>query len=128
MVTAQQLRNTTETLSQALVNNLSDPSCPFPPPYMRPNAKWSKLLINSVPTAVRPDRDQAYSPEECHDTLIVETPAYPPPPPRHSGAQLGSSTYNIQVWLILVTCRGFRRSEAKAPLAERYVCAFGTRV
>ena len=50
-------------------------SAPDSPPQIRPNVRWSKLLINRVPTGKSPDHE-AYTPEECHRTLLAENPSY----------------------------------------------------
>ncbi|KAH9959570.1 hypothetical protein BJV74DRAFT_917148 [Russula compacta] len=42
---------------------------------IRPNVKWSKILIHSVPTGVSKER-AAYSKEECHMALAKENPTY----------------------------------------------------
>ncbi|KAF8271227.1 hypothetical protein EI94DRAFT_1698343 [Lactarius quietus] len=47
---------------------------PFPP-TIRPNVKWSKLLINNVPTGVTSE-DRAKTLEECHATLVSDNPSY----------------------------------------------------
>ena len=41
----------------------------------RPNVKWSKLLINSVPTGVTASAP-AHSREECHQALLRDNPSY----------------------------------------------------
>ena len=50
-------------------------SAPDSPPQIRPNVRWLKLLINRVPTGKSPDHE-AYTPEECHRTLLAENPSY----------------------------------------------------
>jgi hypothetical protein len=39
------------------------------------NVKWSRLLINNIPTGVSPARGP-YSPSECHAALAVDNPVY----------------------------------------------------
>jgi hypothetical protein len=51
--------------------NTDDP--PPPPPTIRPNAKWSKLLINSIPTGVTLAHS-AMTLDECHAALFAENP------------------------------------------------------
>ena len=41
----------------------------------RANVKWSKILINGVPTRVLKDR-VPYSPDECHAALTAMNPSY----------------------------------------------------
>jgi hypothetical protein len=48
---------------------------PDSPPQIRPNIRWSKLLINRVPTGKSPDHE-AFTPEECHRALLTENPSY----------------------------------------------------
>ncbi|KAI9431604.1 hypothetical protein H4582DRAFT_2062582 [Lactarius indigo] len=45
------------------------------PIHIRPNVKWSKILINSVPTGVSPTTS-AHSPDTCHAALVSENPNY----------------------------------------------------
>ena len=39
------------------------------------NTKWSKVLVNGVPTGVTPNR-AALTPQECHQALISNNPSY----------------------------------------------------
>ncbi|KAN0115821.1 hypothetical protein V8E52_006530, partial [Russula decolorans] len=41
----------------------------------RANVKWSKILINSIPTGVSETRGP-WTPEECHRALTAHNPAY----------------------------------------------------
>jgi hypothetical protein len=41
----------------------------------RANVKWSKILINGVPTGATKEREP-YSPDECHTALAAINPAY----------------------------------------------------
>jgi hypothetical protein len=41
----------------------------------RPNVKWSKILINSVPVGCHETRGP-YTPEECHSSLVAHNPSY----------------------------------------------------
>ncbi|KAF8260384.1 hypothetical protein EI94DRAFT_1811792 [Lactarius quietus] len=47
----------------------------LPPLTIRPNVKWSKLLINSVPTGVITD-SRAKTPDQCHAALTSDNPSY----------------------------------------------------
>jgi hypothetical protein len=77
LTTAQQLCNCTEILSQALAEDQSfADDAPLPHPPTRPNVKWSKILINGTPTGVQSVRAQAYTPDECHESLANENPSY----------------------------------------------------
>jgi len=42
---------------------------------IRANVKWSKILINSVPTG-GPDSAKVYSPDTCHTSLTANNPSY----------------------------------------------------
>ncbi|KAI9431174.1 hypothetical protein H4582DRAFT_2063032 [Lactarius indigo] len=72
---AHQLQLAIPTIQQHLAEHHLD-LCPTDPPLtIRPNVKWSKILINSVPTGVSPT-SPAKSPDECHQALITENPSY----------------------------------------------------
>ncbi|KAI0277974.1 hypothetical protein BC826DRAFT_976470 [Russula brevipes] len=47
----------------------------FPEPLIRATTKWSKILLNGVPTGVTDSRD-AYTLEECHRALLTDNPQY----------------------------------------------------
>ena len=61
-------------ISASLPHILNLPSS-LPPPQPRPNTKWSKILINSVPTGTTNDRSPL-SPDECHLALAASNPSY----------------------------------------------------
>ena len=42
----------------------------------RPNIKWSKILIRSMPTGVTDHMSQAHSRKECHQVLLRDNPSY----------------------------------------------------
>src|SRR5882672_10675804 len=44
-------------------------------PKTRANVKWSKILINGVPTGKSQSREP-YNPDECHQALLENNPAY----------------------------------------------------
>ena len=48
-----------------------------PLPQPRANVKWSKILLNSVPTGASEDR-APYTPDECHIALAETNPSYSP--------------------------------------------------
>jgi hypothetical protein len=75
--TAQQLQQATLLIRQHIATAYQPIDNPTPPslPSVRPNVKWSKLLINSVPTGVTTSRT-ARSPEECHAALTSDNPSY----------------------------------------------------
>ncbi len=75
--TAQQLQNSTPLIRQHFASAYlsNDEPDPISLPTIRPNIKWSKILLNSVPTGVSPNRT-AKSPEECHTAFLTENPSY----------------------------------------------------
>jgi hypothetical protein len=75
--TAHQLTTALPHFSEALQTSFSAlaESAPQSPPTLRPNVKWSKLRLNSVPTGKTANRE-AYQPIEVHNALIAENPAY----------------------------------------------------
>ncbi|KAH9969495.1 hypothetical protein BC827DRAFT_1160239, partial [Russula dissimulans] len=50
-----------------------DSSAPSPP--VRPNVRWSKLLIHGVPTNVSKSWGPS-NPDECHEVLLATNPSY----------------------------------------------------
>ncbi|KAH9033072.1 hypothetical protein EDB85DRAFT_2145113 [Lactarius pseudohatsudake] len=60
-----------DTLSSFLSYSTSDPL----PVSAKENVRWSRLLINNLPTGVTASHG-AYSPEECQDTLARNNPVY----------------------------------------------------
>ena len=131
MATAQQLQNASAIISQALAEDQTvDPDDPLPPFPIRPNVKWSKILINGIPTGVTQDQSEAYSSEECHDALAQENPSYSSllvtqkpswvRPPSSYTAGISSST--------VVAFEDPDGCKARALLAERHLYAFGVRV
>ncbi|KAI0284801.1 hypothetical protein BC826DRAFT_1109529 [Russula brevipes] len=130
MTTAQQLRNSTDTLALALAEDqIWSKDDPSPLPIARPNVKWSKILINGTPTGVLPDRAHAYSAEECHEAFASENPIYASllvtqkpnwvrPPSQYTA---GSSSS------LVVAFEDPDGSLAKSLLAEKHLYAFGAR-
>jgi hypothetical protein len=75
---AQHLQQATPTICHHLATTYltsDEPDSPPSPPTIRPNVKWSKLLINSVPTGVSP-LTKAMTPDECNTALISDNPSY----------------------------------------------------
>ncbi|KAH9021887.1 hypothetical protein EDB85DRAFT_1895457 [Lactarius pseudohatsudake] len=73
--TSQHLQKASAALSNAVTHFIAiNPSQPIPI-SAKENVRWSRLLINNVPTGASSSRG-AYSPTECHDTLIRDNPAY----------------------------------------------------
>ena len=62
--------------SHHIITSAIEAALPQPVPLAsRPNVKWSKLLINSVPTGVTASA-LAHSHEECHQALLRDNPSY----------------------------------------------------
>ncbi|KAF8267268.1 hypothetical protein EI94DRAFT_1801884 [Lactarius quietus] len=73
--TAHHLNAASRFISDTLAPFLSaHPSAPLPI-SSRENVRWSRLLINGIPTGVT-DTCGAYNPSECHDALAVDNPIY----------------------------------------------------
>jgi hypothetical protein len=75
--TTHQLNTALPHFSEVLQPSLSAmaESAPQTPPTLRHNVKWSKLRINSVPTG-KTDNRGAFTPDEVHNALVSENPAY----------------------------------------------------
>jgi hypothetical protein len=90
--------------------------------------KWSKILINGLPTGVTDSRG-AYTPDECHTTLVSENPSYAPliiaqkpnwvKPPL--SLKPGSSSSLVMAF------EDPDGSKARALLGAKHLYAFGTR-
>ena len=62
--------------SHHIVTSAIKAALPEPTPLTsRPNVKWSKLLINNIPTGAT-DISPALSHEECHQALLHDNPSY----------------------------------------------------
>jgi hypothetical protein len=73
--TAHHLASSSRFISDALTPFLSlDHSSPISI-SIRENVKWSRILINNIPTGVSNTRGP-YSPSECHEALTVHNPVY----------------------------------------------------
>jgi hypothetical protein len=77
LTTAQQLRLASPIIAKAFTNAYSTTVIPFASPHTRANAKWSKILINGLPTGVTDSRG-TYTPDECYTALASENPSYTP--------------------------------------------------
>jgi len=74
-VTQAQLTNTTSTITSFLREAYPQYFSVHSTLQARANVKWSKLLINSVPTGVCETRGP-WTPDECHRALIAHNPSY----------------------------------------------------
>ncbi len=71
---AHQLMQASHLISDVLSTFLSHDSSPLPI-TSRENVKWSRLLINGIPTGASSSR-RPYSPSECHQALMADNPAF----------------------------------------------------
>jgi hypothetical protein len=73
-VTLHQLQLAVLTIMQTFANAYSVAVNPTPPPT-RANIRWSKMLINGLPTRVSNTR-ATFTPKECHQSLTANNPSY----------------------------------------------------
>ena len=94
----------------------------------RANVKWSKILINSVPTGASKDR-APYTPDECHAALSAINPSYSTLSimQKPSWVRPPSSYEPDAVSSLSVAFEDPDGSKSKALLAECHLYAFGTR-
>jgi len=71
---AYQLTQASHLISDSLLTYLSHDSSPLPI-TIRDNVKWSRLLINSIPTGASSTHGP-YSPSECLQALIADNLAF----------------------------------------------------
>ncbi|KAF8265032.1 hypothetical protein EI94DRAFT_1804971 [Lactarius quietus] len=72
--TAHHLNMASHFISASLGPFLSPSPTPIPI-SSRENVRWSRILINSIPTGASHTRTP-YSPSECNDALMVDNPTY----------------------------------------------------
>jgi len=128
LATVQQLQLVAPILAQTFSEAYSTAVTPITLPHTRANVKWSKILINGLPTGVS-DSQGPYTPEECHTALTAENPSYAPlliaqspswvkPPQSYTN---GSSSS------IVVAFEDPDGTKARTLLGAKYLYAFGTR-
>ena len=95
----------------------------------RPNVKWSKLLINAVPTGVTSDTP-AHSREACHQALLRDNPSYRrlrvtqlPSWVRKPNGYLANSSSSL-----VVAFEDPDGSTLSSLLTQRYLFAFGAQL
>ena len=127
-VTPHTLQLAAPHISASLSHSLNLPSnSPLPQP--RPNAKWSKITINGVPTGASNDRPPL-SPDECHTALAASNPSYASlsitqkpswvhPPSSYKPGSISS---------LSVAFEDPDGSKLKVLLAEHYLYTLGNRV
>ena len=125
-VTLNQLQLAANTIAQAFTNSYSAAVNP-PPPPTQANVKWSKLLINGLPTGVSNTRDP-FTPEECHQSLAANNPSYASlsVTQKPSWVCLPSSYTEGSSSSLIVAFEDPDRQQLKPLLAARYLFAFGT--
>jgi hypothetical protein len=99
-----------------------------PPPPTWANVKWSKLLINGLPTGTS-DTQGPYTPEECHQSLAANNPAYATLPvmqkPSWVRAPLSYTAGSSSS--LVVAFKDPDGSRLKSLLVARHLFAFSTR-
>jgi hypothetical protein len=73
-VSAQLLQSASHIIADTLATAFSTPTTTVPLPSTRANIKWSKILINGLPTGVF-RRTGPYSPNKCQAELVLENPS-----------------------------------------------------
>ena len=114
-------------ISAILTSKFKLPSnIPIPPP--RANVKWSKILINGVPTGVHTSGDPC-TPDECHKALAAENPSYASLTIMQKPSWVQPYNCYIQgsVSSLSVAFEDPSREKLKAILAEHYLYLFGNR-
>jgi hypothetical protein len=122
-----QLQLAANTIAQAFTNSYSAAVNP-PPPPTRANVKWSKLLINGLPTGTSDTRGP-YTPEECHQLLTANNPTYASLPVMQKLSWVRApSSYSVDSSSSLVVAfEDPLGANLKSLLADRHLFAFGTR-
>ena len=112
----------------AIIPSLLPFSTTKPIPQPRANVKWSKILINGVPTGVSKDR-APYSLDKCHTALAAMNPSYSTLTimQKPSWVRPPSSYKQDAASSLSVAFEDPDGSKSKALLAERHLYIFGTR-
>jgi len=126
-VTLHQLQMAATVIAQAFVSSYSATVTPSPPPTWA-NVKWSKLLINGLPTGMS-NSWEVFTPEECHQTLIANNSSYAilPIMQKPSWVRSPSSYKADSSSSLIVAFEDPDGERLKSLLAARYLFAFGTR-
>ena len=100
-----------------------------PLPQPRANIKWSKILLNGIPTRVSEGR-APYTLDKCHIALAETNPSYFPLSimQKPSWVHLPSSYPQGTISSLSVAFEDPDGTKLKALLADRYLYAFGTRI
>jgi len=73
-VMLHQLQLVVSTIMQMFAKAYSAAVNPTPPPTWA-NVRWSKMLINGLPTGVS-NAQATFTPKECHQSLAANNPSY----------------------------------------------------
>src|SRR5712675_183413 len=121
------LRQNTTNISKLVAQTLQLPL--LSPPIVRTNTKWSKILINGVPTGKSESR-APYNPEECHTALVAHNHAYTNLSITHKPSWVRSpSSYTPgAISSLSVAFEDPDGTKLKSLLAERHLFLFGNRV
>jgi len=97
-------------------------------PVVRTNTKWSKLLINGVPTG-KLDSRAPYTPKECHTALAAHNPTYANLSITHKPSWVWSPTSYTSgdISSLSVAFKDPDGSKIKSLLVERHLYLFGNR-
>jgi hypothetical protein len=127
MTTVQQLQLASPLIFKAFNDAYSGTVTPFTPPHTRASIKWSKILINGLPTGVS-DSKGAFTPDECNSALATENPLYAPL--IIAKTLMGQASPFSHCWLVIIPRCAFEDlngSKARTLLGAKYLYAFGTR-
>jgi hypothetical protein len=126
-VTLHQLQLAASTIAQTFANAYSVAVNPTPPPT-RANVRWSKMLINGLPTGAS-DTRAAFTPEECHRSLAANNPSYSilPITQKPSWVHPPSSYKANSSSSLVVAFEDPDGERLKSMLAARFIYALGTR-
>ncbi|KAH9055111.1 hypothetical protein EDB83DRAFT_2521314 [Lactarius deliciosus] len=124
--TVQSLQLDTPTIRLHFSERYPDSHATSHPIKVQPNVKWSKILINSVPTGVS-STSSAHMPDSCHTALIDNNPNYASLTitQRPSWVRNPTSYTNDTVSLLVVAFEDPDGSHARDLLATKVLYIFG---
>ncbi|KAI9436617.1 hypothetical protein H4582DRAFT_2078240 [Lactarius indigo] len=123
--TAHHLTSSSHLISDSLATFLSADSSPLPV-LARENCKWSRLLVNGIPTGASPTRGP-YTPPELHAALLADNPAcrglrFTQPP---SWVRAPSTYQPGSVSSLVLTFEDPSGDSLRSLLADKVLFAFG---
>ena len=127
LATPHSLQNAAPYISSTITSTLKLPSETLQS-QLRPNVKWSKLLINGVPIGAYKN-SPPFSPDRCHQALAALNPSYSALniTLKPSWVRPPSSYSPGAIFSLSVAFEDLDGSKLKSLLAERYLYAFGNR-